>query len=177
MIKVKIDREWILKLAKEYDKANPKEEEIEEQLLKYIHKKNTPLKYLNLETLIKITDWKSARVRSYVQKNKEDYVKAVTKASFQTKNEKLKLETLTLLNGVSFRMASAILMFWFPNKYTVMDWRAWSSLKELGFLEGELEDTFECYKAYNDVCIKISKENSVTLRELDKALWQWKGGK
>ena len=177
MTKLKIDRKWILKLAKEYDKANPKEQELEAQLLRTIHKKDAPLKHLSRETLTKITDWKSTRARSYIQKNNEDYVKAVTKASFQTENEKLRLEVLTLLNGVSFRMASAILMFCFPNKYTVMDWRAWESLKELGFLEGELKDTYDCYRRYNDACIKIAENHNVTLRQLDKALWQWKGGK
>ena len=177
MTKMKIDRKWILKLAKEYDKATPKEQEIEAQLLITIHKKDAPLKQLNRETLIKITDWKSTRVRSYIQKNKEDYVKAVTKASFQTKNEKLKLEALTLLKGVSFRMASAILMFCFPSNYTVMDWRVWESLKELGFLEGKLKETYDCYRKYNEVCIKIARNHNVTLRQLDKALWQWKGGK
>lgn len=57
-----------------------------------------------------------------------------------------------------------------------MDWRAWNSLKKLGLLEGELEETYESYKIYNEICARISKENKVTLRELDKALWQWKGG-
>jgi len=73
-------------------------------------------------------------------------------------------------------MASTILFFCYPDQYTVMDWRAWESLKALGKVKGGLEDTYECWQKYNQVCNELSVQHGVTLRELDKALWMYKGG-
>jgi hypothetical protein len=174
---MKITRAWILKKAAEYDKANPDEKTKEQNILNSIKKLGLSLQYIGKDILLGIADWKAPRVKGYIVRNDPAFVEEVTRASFSASNEKLKLEVLTLLEGVNIRMASAILQFCFPQRYVVMDWRAWESLRAAGKIKGEIEDAFECYKQYNDMCQRISKQFGVSLRELDKALWQWKGGK
>jgi len=170
------DKAWIEDLARKYDEDNQKEKELEYEIIKSIDIKGLTPSYLTKDTLKKIAKWKSPRVMGHIEKNDEQYVKEVTQVSLSTKNEKLKIEILTLLNGVQIRMASAILLFCFPEQYTVMDYRAWDSLKALNKINGEIGDTFECWQKYNEICREIAKQNGVSLRKLDKALWQFQGG-
>lgn len=174
---MRITKKWIMELSEEFDKSNPRGKDKEENLFLALHETGCPPTFITKEILIKIVDWKSPRVKGRIRNNTNDYVRRATEASLASANEKMRLEILTLLEGVNIRMASAILMFCFPGKYTVMDWRAWESLKKLRLVNGELKETYECYKEYNDVCSKISKRFKVSLRLLDKALWYWKGGK
>ena len=171
-----LDKAWIEDLVRKYDKDNQKENELEYEIIKSIEIKGLPPLYITKDTLKKIAKWKSARVMGHIEKNDEQYVKEVTQVSLSTKNEKLKIEILTMLNGVQIRMASAILLFCFPEQYTVMDYRAWDSLKALDKINGEIGDTFECWQKYNEICREIAKQNGVSLRKLDKALWQFQGG-
>ncbi len=172
-----IDKAWIEDLAKQYDdKVDEKEYRLEIKIFKSIEGMGSPPLSLTKGILLYIAEWKAARVKGHVNKNDEQYVKEVTQVSLSTKNEKLKIEILTLLNGVQIRMASAILFFCFPEQYTVMDYRAWDSLKALDKINGEIDDTFECWQKYNEICREIAKQNGVSLRKLDKALWQYQGG-
>jgi len=170
-----LNRAWIEDLAKQYDKAEENESILENEIFESIKGMGSPPLFLTKDILLCIAEWKAARVKGYVMKNDEQYVKEVTQVSLSTKNEKLKIEILTLLNGVQIRMASTILFFCFPEQYTVMDYRAWDSLKALNKINGEIGDTFECWLKYNEICREIAKQNSVSLRKLDKALWQFQG--
>ncbi len=83
------------------------------------------------------------------------------------------VEKLDELPGVGVRMATAILTFYDPLKFTVMDVNAWGSLVHLG-----IADPFdfgyelaEDYPPYNDACRELSLSFHHTLRETDRALW------
>lgn len=173
---MKLTKEWIRELASKYDKENHEEKVKEDAILKCIKASGSPPTNLTKPVLIKIAEWKAARTKGYICTNDPKYVEEVIRESLKTDNERLRLEILTLLNGVGTRMASAILHFCFPERYAVMDWRAWESLTKLGKITGKIEDTYESYNKYNDVCQGIAKQFHVSLRTLDKALWQWKGG-
>ena len=172
-----LNKAWIEDFAKQYDvEADENEIFLEEKILESIKEMESPPLSLTKDILLDIAEWKAIRVKGHVKKNDEQYVKEVTQVSLSTKNEKLKIEILTLLNGVKIRMASAILFFCFPEQYTVMDYRAWDSLKALDKIDDEIDDTFECWQKYNEICREIAKQNGVSLRKLDKALWQYQGG-
>lgn len=173
---MEITEKWVDNWAKKYDQNNQDEKKKENDVFESIKAIGSPPQCLTKDILIKIADWKAPRTKGYIDKNDPNYVEEVTRVSFTTENEKLKLEALTLLDGVDVRMASAILQFCFPDLYSVMDWRAWESLKNLGKIGRKIENTYGCYKKYNDVCREIAKQFHVSLRTLDKALWQWKGG-
>lgn len=174
MTNLEINKAWIKNWAGKYQKTHLKERALEDEIFNDIKMCGLPLRSLTKEILRKIAKWKSGRVERHVNKNDEKFVKEVTKISLSTNDDKqLKIEVLTLLRGVGIRMASAILYFCFPKKYPIMDVRAWASLKKFKEIDGEIKDTFECWKRYTNICRKVAKQNGVSLRALDKALWQY----
>lgn len=172
-----LNKAWIEDLAKQYDESNKDENILENKIFESIKEVGQPPSYLTKDILMLIAKWKAVRIKGFVNKNDDQFVRDVTNISLTTKNERLRLEVLRLLNGVETRMASTILFFCFPERYTVMDYRAWDSLKALGKIDGKIDDnvTFEGWQKYNEVCHEIAKQNSVSLRILDKALWQHYG--
>lgn len=163
--------------AGRYDESHKKEIFLEKEIFDSIKEIGSPPSYLTRDILMKISEWKAGiRNKGRIEKNDEQFVREVTQVSLNTSNERLKLEVLTLLSGVSIRMASTILFFCFQEQYTVMDYRAWDSLKAFDKIDGDIDDTFEVWQNYNAICQEIAKLNSVSLRTLDKALWMYNGG-
>jgi hypothetical protein len=117
-----------------------------------------------------ICDWKTARTRKQVGKNREDFIQEVTRVAFSTPNERLRIEILTLLKGVSWPTASVILHFCHTAPYPIIDFRAlWS-------LEVEIETSdydFDLWWEYTCYCRLVAVESGVSMRTLDKALWQF----
>ena len=68
--------------------------------------------------------------------------------------------------GVSVKMASAILTAMFPHKYTVLDFR---SLDAIGV---ENFESIRLYLHYLTACKNMAKRYGVTLRDFDRANWQ-----
>jgi hypothetical protein len=172
-----IDKAWIEEMAEKYDYGNDKGMvDLEKRIFAAIKNVGPSPSYLTRAILLDIVKWKASRARGYASKNEEQFIRDVTRVSFSAQNEELKIGVLTLMKGVRYRMASTILYFCFPDRYPIMDWRAWGSLKAMGKIQGEMEDTFECWQKYTGVCRVIAKRNKVSLRTLDKALWTFKGG-
>lgn len=125
--------------------------------------------YLTRSILLKTCKWKSPRTEPHCKKNDDSFVKSVTGASLSTKNEQLRIEVLTLLQGVGWPTASAILHLCFPKSYPILDFRALWSLS----MEMPKSYKFEFWWEYTQLCRKISKDVNVSLRQLDRALWQF----
>jgi len=77
------------------------------------------------------------------------------------------------LNGVGVPVASTILHFAFPNKYPIMDVRAVGTLRRFGLWMRPTHPWFdvEDWREYVRLMREHARTLSVTLRELDKALW------
>jgi thermostable 8-oxoguanine DNA glycosylase len=73
---------------------------------------------------------------------------------------------LVELKGVQVPTASAFLANIYPEKFTVIDRLA---LRALSVNDPEI--AFYCY--YNDECSRLARENGVSKRTLDRALWEW----
>jgi hypothetical protein len=173
----KINKSWIENWAGRYDYDYSEGDETrEDRILKSVRELGRRPAFLTKPVVIDIVRWKSPRSTGYAEDNSPELVEDVTRASFSAETEELKIGALTLMNGVGYRVASAILYFCDPERYTIMDWRAWASLKAFGEVEGEIEDSFRCWQKYNEKCCRIAKRNRVSLRTLDKALWKYKGG-
>lgn len=126
--------------------------------------------YLAREDFLAICDWKTARTRKHVESNPDEFIHEVTKVSFSTQNERLRIAVLTLLAGVSWPSASVILHFCHKDPYPILDFRAlWS----LGVEVEPHEYNFDFWWQYTIYCRRVADENSVTMRTLDKALWQY----
>jgi len=111
--------------------------------------------------------WKShRRMDLFVQNTDEEIAQAVTGA-IAAKTPRKAVESLTRLKGVGVKMASAILTSMFPELYTVCDFRASAAL---GVRDG---NDVDFYVEYLDACRRMAKEYGVTLRDFDRANWQW----
>ena len=125
--------------------------------------------YVSKEELQKIAHWKSPRSSGHVRSNSTDYVQEITAFALKARNERSRIEILTLLDGVSWPTASVILHFCHSDLYPVIDFRSlWSVSLEVPSQYG-----FELWWCYVDFCRKIAQINHVDMRTLDRALWQY----
>ncbi len=113
--------------------------------------------------------WKTPRSKSRVASNPEDFIHAVTQTALSTSDERLRIEVLTLLKGVSWPTASVLLHFGHPDPYPILDFRAlWS----VG-MDVPLTYEFDFWWEYTKFCRMLSREVGVSMRTLDRALWQY----
>ncbi len=124
--------------------------------------------YIDKEQLRKIAQWKSRRSSHHIEKNDDSYIREITTFSFTTNNERAKIEVLMCLNGVGWPSASTILHFFHNAPYPLLDFRAlWSIGIE------SYKYSFSFWEKYVDFCRNIANENEVSMRTLDRALWQY----
>ena len=125
--------------------------------------------FLTGDELRQLGRWKSPRIGHHLAANDSTYVEAVTAAALSTPSEQLRLEVLTLLSGVGWPMASVILHWCHADPYPILDFRAlWS----LG-LDPLPRYDFALWQAYSGHCRELAAAAGATMRELDRALWQY----
>lgn len=161
---MEITKEKIKEYAEIYDEhytaAN-----VEKEMKDWLKNK----RYLDREGFIKVGLWKSARPKKHYESNDDLTVREITRFSFATKSEKARIESLFVLNGVSYPVASVILHFAFPDRYPIMDFRAiWS----LGW-EKPKDYSFDFWMKYCAEIKEISKRVGENIRTIDKALWHY----
>ncbi len=126
--------------------------------------------YFSRTEFLHLCAWKSPRTKKHCQKNSEDFIKSVTQIALSTNCEQLRIEILTLLNGVSWPTASVLLHFGHRQPYPILDYRAlWS----LGRDKPPNQYSFDFWWAYTQYCRTTAEEAQVTMRDLDRALWQY----
>lgn len=125
--------------------------------------------YLTKADLLTITYWKSPRSSSRVEKNSESYIREVTGCALATRSERLRIEMLTLLDGVGWPSASVILHFFHKQRYPILDYRALWSVS----LKVPNQYNFDLWCEYVVYCRELASKANVTMRTLDKALWQY----
>lgn len=122
-----------------------------------------------LDELLEIVRWKSTRALPRAMRNDPDQVTELSRAALSTAHERLRIEYLRALHGVEWPMASVVLHFIHREKYPVLDVRA---LRALG-VEQPSTYTYEFWMKYVLVTRDASERFGVTMRDLDRALWQW----
>lgn len=121
------------------------------------------------DNLMVIVNWKSSRRAALLVENKDDEIGiALQFALAPATPEAMAVAVLTALRGVGIPMASAILTAINPDKYTVLDFRALESLGVENW-----PDTMAFYVRYLEACRELAAKHGVSLRSLDRALWQW----
>ena len=163
----KSDIQYLADRYDEYWKNQNNPSRVDKSIIKRIPKVQQQC-YLSKCDLKTVVDWKSPRVRPHIIKNENDYIKDITSFSFSATNERAKIEVLTCLDGVSYRMASVILHFFHKDQYPILDFRAlWS----IGIRKGNY--SFSLWWNYVLFCRDAAKQNKIDMRTLDKALWQY----
>jgi hypothetical protein len=122
------------------------------------------------EEFLLVCAWKSARSRPKVAANREAAVLAATAIALHPASPELaRMEALTSLEGVGVPTASTLLYFAFPADYPILDVRA---LHALG-VKSRSVYPIGFWLEYLDACRELAAQHGVSLRTLDKALWQW----
>lgn len=127
------------------------------------------LGYLRRPAFLALCRWKTPRTAPLCASNPAALVRRVTSLAFATVDERVRIEVLTLLKGVSWPTASAILHLCFPDRYPILDVRALWSLSTSpprGF-------GWAFWSAYMDYSRQLARKAGVTMRTLDRALWTW----
>ena len=125
--------------------------------------------YFNKAELEKVARWKAPRSSRHVNKNDNDYVIEVSRFAFAAKSERARIESLTLLDGVRWPMASAILHLFHHDLYPILDFRALWSVS----LDVPNPYNFDFWWSYVKYCRKMATTACVDMRTLDKALWTY----
>jgi hypothetical protein len=125
--------------------------------------------YYEKREFLQVCDWKSHRIGPLCQSNSRRDVEVVTRAALSSPDERVRIETLTVRRGVNWPTAFALLHFGHPQPYPVIDFRAlWS----LGITKPP-PYTFEFWSSYVEYCRRQANEAGVSVRDLDRALWQY----
>jgi hypothetical protein len=125
--------------------------------------------YLTGKDLRALARWKTPRTAAQVARNAEGFVRDVTRVAFATECERPRIEVLLLLRGVAWPTASVILHFVYPERYPVLDYRAlWSVGVSPAPLYG-----FAFWERYLAFTRATARRLEVTMRDLDRALWQY----
>lgn len=105
--------------------------------------------------------------------NSDDEIEDAIHQATQRTTISGKLEALRTLNGIEIPVASSILVFMNPDRYTVLDKRAWTALYDIGYVydRGFDNDSIEDYLVYLGTCRALACEYDVDLRTLDRVLW------
>jgi len=163
-------------LAEEYwQKSGEKEQELEKAAFEAgegIRKGDYTL--ANLEAIVR---WKSERAVHYLIGNSNEKIRRVLSvAASPESTTEAAVNALLELHGVDLPVASAILAAIYPERYTVLDFRALEAL-------GHARHDVRFYEEYLDFCKRLAESNIVKpqsdlpaptpLRALDRALWEW----
>ena len=126
-------------------------------------------RYLTKDELQRVAYWKSPRSAGHAGKNDEVYVTEVTRFALSTKSERARIQSLTLLDGVSWPTASVLLHLFHGDPYPILDFRALWSLH----LEVPAHYGFGFWWPYVEFCREVATTAGVNMRTLDRALWQY----
>jgi hypothetical protein len=113
--------------------------------------------------------WKTVRSRPKVAANSEAAVVDATGRALAATDEAIRITSLLELEGVGVPTASTLLYFAFPDDYPILDVRA---LESLG-VKARSQYPVSFWLGYLAACRQIARDAGVSVRTLDKALWQY----
>ena len=118
--------------------------------------------YLQPSDLQEVASWKypGPAVCQLVAQNSTADVKEISRVSFATDSERLRIGALMTLNGIAGPMASVILHFAFPDRYPVLDKRV---MRTIGAPIPYQFDRWLLYGAYSSESYQLFR-GKVTIR-------------
>lgn len=138
---------------------------IEKQIVPRVKKAG----YLTKPDFLTICKWKTPRSQKLCASNIPELVEAVSKVALSTADELSRIKAWMVLHGVGWPTASTLLFWLHEEEYPILDFRAlWS----LGYAKPPKYD-FDFWLAYVNFCRTLSRKQGVSVRTLDRALWQY----
>ena len=161
--KLRFDKNDLQNFADRYEYQSDK-------ILKDLSASAKEKKYLTKYEFLTLCAWKTPRSKPKCASNSEALIKEITNISFTTKSDQLRIEILTLLNGVGWPTASTILHFCHQDEFPILDFRALYSLG-LDAIPKKFEYSF--WKDYTTYCRDLGNSLNQDLRTIDRGLWQY----
>jgi hypothetical protein len=124
--------------------------------------------YYTRGELIEVCAWKTPRSRPRVAANSRRSVMTRTRRALRATDESDRITALLELQGVGVPTASTLLYVAFPDDYPILDVRA---LESLG-VRSRSQYPLSFWLEYLDACRELARRFGVSIRTLDKALWQ-----
>jgi hypothetical protein len=117
---------------------------------------------------IEVCAWKTPRSRPRVSANPPRAIAAATRRALGSDDEAARMAALLELDGVGVPTASTLLYAAFPADYPILDVRA---LESLG-VKARSVYPVSFWLTYLEACRALARQAGVSLRTLDRALWQ-----
>ena len=125
--------------------------------------------HMTKDQLRLLAEWKSPRSAGHVARNSDEYVQEVTGFALSCRSERARIEALTVLDGVLWPTAFVVLHLFHHDRYPILDFRAlWSVGTEV-----PAQYTYAFWERYVRYCRALSDRANVSMRMLDRALWQY----
>jgi len=121
------------------------------------------------EEFIEVCAWKTVRSRPKVGANPGAAIVDATGRALAASDEATRIAALLELDGVGVPTASTLLYFAYPDEYPILDIRALDSLG----VKPRSTYPVSFWLEYLEACRDLARQAGVTLRTLDKALWQY----
>lgn len=120
--------------------------------------------------------WKSNRVKTRVKNGLDGAGKSAETLMQEVARARAPEDRVTLLtdiDGIGIRVASAVLAVCYPSQFTVLDYRAWDTLRscQVDGLPSSIPATPTAYVQYCRACKDLAQKEDISLRDLDRALW------
>ena len=162
--KLKFNLECVENLASTYEYRG---ENKVTRLVKQVRKRG----YLRKGELNTVGKWKSPRSAGSIENNERLFVKEVTRFALSTRCDRAAIESLTVLDGFGEPTASVILHFFHWRDYPILDYRAlWSA----SLIKGKKYSySYALWSEYVEFCREQAADAGVSMRILDRALWQY----
>ena len=117
-----------------------------------------------------VVRWKSRRSTGYLRDNPDADIRAISEMALAGPPH-LAHRVLGVLHGVGVPVASAMLMVYAPDRFTVIDRYAIHALRHHG--EWTDRKRWPSYPHYVELCSDLARRCGADLRTLDRALWAW----
>lgn len=158
--KVQAVRQW----AEAYEVS-----EAEEHIQQVIVPKVRAAGFMDKQSFLRVCEWKTPRSKNHCAANKPGFIQEITQFALSTSSERMRIEVLTLLQGVSWPTASVILHWFHKDPYPILDFRALWSLQSK--VPSRYE--FDFWSEYTSHCRTLADRHGMDMRTLDRALWQY----
>ena len=157
-------------------KLSSKFYDLDDYLFRCVTAKFAKQNTLNAFDFYAIVTWKSNRSISKVKnglvtaKLTPPTLMAKVSACASDRDRMVELDKVT---GIGVPIASAILTVCYPNRFTILDYRAWEALFHFKMVMSQTmpNDIAGYFSIYLPVCRAMAIKQNMTLRELDKAMW------
>jgi len=121
------------------------------------------------DEFIEVCAWKTPRSRPRVASNSEAAVIEATGRALASTDESTRFAAMLELHGVGAPTASTLLYVAFPDDYPILDIRALDSLG----VKARSTYPISFWLEYLEACRALARRSGVSIRTLDKALWQF----